>query len=48
MIIIIFIIIIINIIIIIIEWRPKADLAAAGPNLAEGPNIDINDDHDDS
>ena len=30
-----------------IEWRPKADLAAAGPNLAEGPNIDINDDHDD-
>ena len=22
-----------------IEWRPKADLAAEGPNLAEGPKI---------
>ena len=27
---------------IFIEWRPKADLAAEGPNLAEGVNIDIN------
>ena len=42
-IIIIMIIIVIMIILIIIsiEWRPKADLAAEGPNLAEGPNNDL-------